>query len=32
MEPTDIHKNNLREEILQAINENFMEVFLDMVN
>jgi hypothetical protein len=26
------HKNILREEILQVINENFIEMLLDMVN
>jgi uncharacterized protein YecA (UPF0149 family) len=26
------HKNNLKEEILQVINENFTEIILDMVN
>jgi hypothetical protein len=31
-EPNDSHKNNLKEEILQVINENFIEMILDMVN
>jgi formiminotetrahydrofolate cyclodeaminase len=31
-EPNDVHKNSLKEEILQVITENFMEVILDMVN
>jgi hypothetical protein len=31
-EPNEAHKNNLREEILQVINENFMEMIIDMVN
>jgi methionyl-tRNA synthetase len=33
-EPNDAHthKNNLREEILQVITENFVEMLLDMVN
>jgi hypothetical protein len=31
-EPNDAHKNNLKEEILQVITENFMEMLLDMVN
>jgi hypothetical protein len=31
-EPNDVHKNNLKEEILQVITENFMEILLDMVN
>jgi hypothetical protein len=26
------HKNNLKEEILQVINENFIEIILDTVN
>jgi hypothetical protein len=30
-EPSDVHKNTLKEEILQVITENFMEI-LDMVN
>jgi hypothetical protein len=29
-EPNEAHKNNL--EILQVINENFIEMILDMVN
>jgi hypothetical protein len=31
-EPNEAHKNNPREEILQVINENFIEMILDMVN
>jgi hypothetical protein len=31
-EPNKAHKNNLKEEILQIINENFIEMLLDMVN
>jgi hypothetical protein len=31
-EPRDAHKNTLKEEILQVITENFMEILLDMVN
>jgi hypothetical protein len=31
-EPNDDHKNNLKEEILQTITENFMEMLLDLVN
>jgi hypothetical protein len=31
-EPNEAHKNNLKEEILQVINENFIEMILDMVN
>jgi hypothetical protein len=31
-EPSDAHKNTLKEEILQEITENFMENILDMVN
>jgi ABC-type transporter Mla subunit MlaD len=27
-----VHKNTLKEEILQVINENFIEMILDMVN
>jgi hypothetical protein len=30
-EPNKAHKNNLKEEILQIINENFIEIILDMV-
>jgi hypothetical protein len=29
---THAHKNNLKEEILQVINENFMEMLPDKVN
>jgi hypothetical protein len=31
-EPNEPHKNNLKEEILQVLNENFIEMLLDMVN
>jgi hypothetical protein len=31
-EPNEGHKNTMKEEILQVINENFMEMLLDMVN
>jgi dihydroorotate dehydrogenase len=31
-EPNEAHKNNLKEEILQVINENLIEMILDMVN
>jgi vacuolar-type H+-ATPase subunit I/STV1 len=31
-EPKEAHKNTLKEEILQVINENFTEMILDMVN
>jgi molybdopterin-guanine dinucleotide biosynthesis protein len=31
-EPNKAHKNNLKEEILQVINENFIEMLLDMAN
>jgi hypothetical protein len=31
-EPNEGHKNNLKEEIQQVINENFIEMILDMVN
>jgi hypothetical protein len=30
-EPNEVHKNNLK-EILQVINENFIQMILDMVN
>jgi hypothetical protein len=30
--PNEAHKNNLKDEILQVINENFIEMVLDMVN
>jgi hypothetical protein len=30
--PNEAHKNNLKEEILQVINKNFIEMILDMVN
>jgi exonuclease VII large subunit len=31
-EPNEAQKNTLKEEILQVINENFIEMILDMVN
>jgi cell division ATPase FtsA len=31
-EPSDVHKNTIKEEILQEITENFMDKILDMVN
>jgi hypothetical protein len=31
-EPNETHKNSLKEEILQVINDNFLEIILDMVN
>jgi hypothetical protein len=31
-EPNEAHKNNLKEEILQLISENFIEMLLDFVN
>jgi hypothetical protein len=31
-QPNEAHKNNLKEEILQVLNENFIEMTLDMVN
>jgi hypothetical protein len=30
--PNEAHKNNLKDEILQVTNENFIEMILDMVN
>jgi hypothetical protein len=30
--PNEAHKNNLKEDILQVINENFIEMILDRVN
>jgi hypothetical protein len=30
-EPNDAQKNSIKEEILQVITENFMEMLLDMV-
>jgi hypothetical protein len=30
-EPNEAHKNNLKDEILQVLNENFIEMILDMV-
>jgi hypothetical protein len=31
-EHNNAHKNTVKEEILQVITENFMEILLDMVN
>jgi hypothetical protein len=31
-EPNEAHKNILKEELLQVINKNFIEMLLDMVN
>jgi hypothetical protein len=31
-DPNEDHKNTLKKEILQVINENFIEILLDMVN
>jgi hypothetical protein len=31
-EPKEAHKNNLKENILQVLNENFIEMILDRVN
>jgi hypothetical protein len=31
-EPSNAHKNTLKEEILQEITEKFMEKIIDMVN
>jgi hypothetical protein len=31
-EPNEAHKNNLKEDILQVLHENFVEMILDMVN
>jgi hypothetical protein len=31
-EPNNVHKNILKEQILQVITENFIEMILDMVN
>jgi hypothetical protein len=31
-EPNEAHKHTLKEEILQVINENFIDTILDMVN
>jgi hypothetical protein len=31
-EPNEAHKNTMKEEILQVINENFIEMLIDMVN
>jgi hypothetical protein len=31
-EPNETHKNTMKEEILQVINENFIKMLLDMVN
>jgi uncharacterized spore protein YtfJ len=30
--PNETHKNNLKEDILPLLNENFIEKILDMVN
>jgi hypothetical protein len=30
--PNEAHKNNLKEDLLQVLNENFIELILDMVN
>jgi hypothetical protein len=30
--PNEAHRNNLKEEILQVLNENFIQMILDMVN
>jgi hypothetical protein len=31
-EPKEAHKNTLKEEILQVINENLIEMILDIIN
>jgi hypothetical protein len=31
-EPNEAHKSNLKEHILQVLNENFIEMILHMVN
>jgi hypothetical protein len=31
-EPNEAHKNNLKEDTLQILNENFIEMTLDIVN
>jgi hypothetical protein len=31
-EPNEAHKNNLKDEIIKVINENFTEKILDKVN
>jgi hypothetical protein len=31
-EPNESHRNNLKEEIQQVINKNFIEMILDIVN
>jgi hypothetical protein len=31
-EPNEAHKNNLKEDILQVLNESFIEMILDRVN
>jgi hypothetical protein len=31
-EPNEAHKNTLKEEIMQVINEKFIEMILDMAN
>jgi hypothetical protein len=30
--PNEAHKNDLKEDILQVLNENFIELILDRVN
>jgi hypothetical protein len=30
--PNEAHKNNLKEDILRVLNENFIKMILDMVN
>jgi hypothetical protein len=30
--PNEAHKNNLKDDILQVLNENFIEMILDRVN
>jgi hypothetical protein len=30
--PNEAHKNNLKEDILQVLNENFIELILDRFN
>jgi hypothetical protein len=31
-EPNEAHENNLKDDILQVLNENFIEMILDRVN
>jgi hypothetical protein len=31
-EPNNVHKNTLKEELIQVITESFMDMILDMVN